>query len=199
MALINCPECESEVSDKAKSCPKCGYPTADIIKNKASCPECEAEIPDNVKTCPECGYPIDSKTVNVTTTPTNKQVSEPQANKLVPPEMPGVLVGAIVIYVLNFCIGLVDASSTPNISPELAIIALGLAIANLVGFIQGCRGREWGKNLFIITLIFGDLMFIKYITPIELILDIACAICFLVPSAQKYYTAYENYRKQVDN
>jgi len=26
MALINCPECGTEVSDKAKSCPKCAYP-----------------------------------------------------------------------------------------------------------------------------------------------------------------------------
>lgn len=26
MALIRCPECEAEVSDKATSCPKCGYP-----------------------------------------------------------------------------------------------------------------------------------------------------------------------------
>ena len=25
MALINCPECEKEISDKAKSCPNCGY------------------------------------------------------------------------------------------------------------------------------------------------------------------------------
>lgn len=26
MALINCPECENQISDKAKSCPICGYP-----------------------------------------------------------------------------------------------------------------------------------------------------------------------------
>lgn len=26
MALIKCPECETDVSDKAISCPKCGYP-----------------------------------------------------------------------------------------------------------------------------------------------------------------------------
>jgi ribosomal protein L40E len=26
MALINCPECETEVSDKAEKCPKCHYP-----------------------------------------------------------------------------------------------------------------------------------------------------------------------------
>ena len=26
MALINCPECNKEISDKAKSCPNCGCP-----------------------------------------------------------------------------------------------------------------------------------------------------------------------------
>jgi ribosomal protein L7/L12 len=26
MALIRCPECSNEISDKAVSCPKCGYP-----------------------------------------------------------------------------------------------------------------------------------------------------------------------------
>jgi predicted amidophosphoribosyltransferase len=26
MAIVNCPECKVEVSDKAKSCPKCAYP-----------------------------------------------------------------------------------------------------------------------------------------------------------------------------
>ena len=26
MALINCPECNRQVSDKAESCPNCGYP-----------------------------------------------------------------------------------------------------------------------------------------------------------------------------
>jgi uncharacterized membrane protein YvbJ len=26
MALINCPDCQTEVSDKADKCPKCGYP-----------------------------------------------------------------------------------------------------------------------------------------------------------------------------
>ena len=26
MALVNCPECGKEISDKAKSCPNCAYP-----------------------------------------------------------------------------------------------------------------------------------------------------------------------------
>lgn len=28
MALINCPECGKQISDKANSCPNCGYPMA---------------------------------------------------------------------------------------------------------------------------------------------------------------------------
>lgn len=30
MALIQCPECGKEVSDKARKCPHCGYPLEDI-------------------------------------------------------------------------------------------------------------------------------------------------------------------------
>lgn len=33
MALIPCPECGSEVSDKAPTCPKCGVPIADAPKD----------------------------------------------------------------------------------------------------------------------------------------------------------------------
>lgn len=32
MALINCPECSTEISDKSISCIKCGYPIAPIIR-----------------------------------------------------------------------------------------------------------------------------------------------------------------------
>ncbi len=36
MALINCPECGTEISDKAKSCPNCGYPINTDIEDKGS-------------------------------------------------------------------------------------------------------------------------------------------------------------------
>lgn len=32
MALIKCPECSNEVSDKARACPKCGYPFKTVTK-----------------------------------------------------------------------------------------------------------------------------------------------------------------------
>lgn len=33
MALIDCPECEKQVSDKAESCPYCGYPIKDTLSD----------------------------------------------------------------------------------------------------------------------------------------------------------------------
>lgn len=41
MALIKCPECEKEISDKASACPNCGYPieslsSEGIVKIKVS-------------------------------------------------------------------------------------------------------------------------------------------------------------------
>lgn len=37
MALIKCPECEKEISDKAPACPHCGCPlTDDVVVNNLS-------------------------------------------------------------------------------------------------------------------------------------------------------------------
>jgi len=34
MALINCPECKQEISDKAISCPNCGFPLSQMSESK---------------------------------------------------------------------------------------------------------------------------------------------------------------------
>ena len=36
MALIKCPECGREISDKAVSCPGCGYPMQDMVQDNRS-------------------------------------------------------------------------------------------------------------------------------------------------------------------
>ena len=41
MALINCPECSKDVSDKAESCPNCAYP----IMKKQKTPEAQSLQP----------------------------------------------------------------------------------------------------------------------------------------------------------
>lgn len=57
MALIKCPECGSEISDKATECPNCGY----ILEKKPIakvCEECGAELENGAKICPQCGCPV---------------------------------------------------------------------------------------------------------------------------------------------
>ena len=56
MAMISCLECGAQVSDKAESCIKCGYP---II----TCSECNTLVSDNLEACAECGCPIKKATL----------------------------------------------------------------------------------------------------------------------------------------
>ena len=64
MALIKCPECRKEISDKARACPNCGYPVNEEKKEKrinlvaAKCPNCGSNIEvnqsDNKSKCEYC-------------------------------------------------------------------------------------------------------------------------------------------------
>lgn len=67
MALIECPNCGKEISDKAKDCIHCGYNLEEhydeIISNNlfpiAICPECKIAITKKSSQCPNCGCPLD--------------------------------------------------------------------------------------------------------------------------------------------
>ena len=53
MALIKCPECGKDVSDKAPICPHCGYnPNVQTIV----CPECGNQYSSELANCPQCGF-----------------------------------------------------------------------------------------------------------------------------------------------
>lgn len=62
MPLINCPNCNNSVSDKASVCPNCNY----AIKNeknelKITCEDCKNEFDGNLSACPICGCPTPAK------------------------------------------------------------------------------------------------------------------------------------------
>lgn len=46
MALINCPECDQQVSEKAKACPNCGFPIEEMSKSEETAlfPELPADL-----------------------------------------------------------------------------------------------------------------------------------------------------------
>ena len=57
MAMIVCPQCGEQVSEKAKKCVHCGAIL--IPEEKKHCTECGAELEEGMKECPNCGCPVD--------------------------------------------------------------------------------------------------------------------------------------------
>ena len=61
MSIIICPECKNNVSDKASSCPHCGYPIYMQIHNtakKIKCNHCDNMNDAYNTSCSFCGAPI---------------------------------------------------------------------------------------------------------------------------------------------
>lgn len=62
MALIKCPECSKEVSDRASSCPNCGCPvTKNELDNELICSKCGVINPNDRTYCVHCGHIFSSK------------------------------------------------------------------------------------------------------------------------------------------
>ena len=57
MAMIVCPHCGKQISEKARKCVHCG--TILIPEEKKYCTECGAELEEGMTECPNCGCPID--------------------------------------------------------------------------------------------------------------------------------------------
>lgn len=61
MALISCPNCGKEISDKAFKCPQCGYVLNESAIDKQQhnvCEECGTIFPLESTFCPNCGCPV---------------------------------------------------------------------------------------------------------------------------------------------
>lgn len=58
MALIICPDCGKQFSDKAQACPQCGAPVNSAPKiSTLPCEDCGFSVPSNASSCPKCGCP----------------------------------------------------------------------------------------------------------------------------------------------
>lgn len=57
MAIIQCPSCGGNVSDKAEACPHCA-------SSISVCPECKSILSQEFSICPSCGFPISPQTNN---------------------------------------------------------------------------------------------------------------------------------------
>ena len=55
MALINCPVCGRQVSDRGTDCIHCG---SSLVISLAECPECGHKQAEGNERCENCGYPL---------------------------------------------------------------------------------------------------------------------------------------------
>ncbi len=65
MAMITCPNCSEEISDKAKTCVHCG--TVLIPEEKRYCVDCGAELDEGASVCPKCGCPVEDMSITEAT------------------------------------------------------------------------------------------------------------------------------------
>ena len=60
MAIIRCPECGHEISDKASFCPSCGVAIAGKV---TECPECGNVYFSEMSECPKCHHKTERKQI----------------------------------------------------------------------------------------------------------------------------------------
>ena len=66
MAIILCPECGQQISDKAKKCIYCGkLLMTEETQSKNFCYECGKEISVETEECPFCGCPLEVDDLSV--------------------------------------------------------------------------------------------------------------------------------------
>lgn len=94
MAMIICPNCGEQISDRAKKCVHCGAVL--ITQEKIKCTECGAELEKGATECPNCGCPVeDMKIADKQEKPQKVEVTGVKVTKRVK-----IIIGIVVVALL---------------------------------------------------------------------------------------------------
>lgn len=96
MAIIKCPYCDKEISDKAKKCVYCKKSIAEKNSEKATyiCKECGSKIDNRKRICPKCGCPVEKE----------KHKLSSAAKKMILILTGTLAIAAIISIILYFCL-----------------------------------------------------------------------------------------------
>ena len=113
MAMIPCPDCGQEISDKAKKCIHCGKVLIEEVKPQKFCAECGKEIPIDAEECPFCGCPVEPEK------PENPAVAE--ISKTVKKNKKPIIIAAAIVAVILVVVMITSmAGATLNEHEQLA-------------------------------------------------------------------------------
>ena len=183
MALIRCPECGKEISDKAASCPNCGYP----VKENSNFDQIDNTYYD--------GY--ENKYLSGIDKPSNEKVKNSKAKKL---KLYGIT--DLIIGILLF---LVIITSDGNIAGNMRMMgAAWFFLCCGVLHMLGLRKKEYSFICIIFYLIgilfnllFSSMIFAHIIIVILMIVFLVSSVAYLKKSGNNYEDirlVYENNR-----
>lgn len=97
MAMITCPECGQEISDKSKKCVHCGKVfVEEAVNEEIKCEECGATLSENDSVCPNCGCPVEVKGAD-NIRPQKVEVTNIELTK----KTKKIIIGIVVIIILG--------------------------------------------------------------------------------------------------
>lgn len=99
MAMIKCPECGGEVSDKAKKCIHCGKIFTE--EPQRICVECGKEIDIDAMECPYCGCPIEEEKKQIVSMLKTSEKTKKNLRKLIIPIVVVVLIAVTGLIIYN--------------------------------------------------------------------------------------------------
>lgn len=115
MAMIKCPECGQEISDKAKKCVHCGKVLIEDKPATKICSDCGKENPIDATECTHCGCPFEEDKTPVQTVQMEK--SKKDLKKIVIPVIVAVIV--IVMGLIIYNVKVVKPKNTYNEAMDL--------------------------------------------------------------------------------
>lgn len=103
MAMIKCPECGQEISDKAKKCVHCGKVLIEDKPATKVCGDCGKENPIDATECVHCGCPFEEIAPPENSPVQTVQAEKPKNNlkKIIIPVIAAVVVIAVGLIVYN--------------------------------------------------------------------------------------------------
>lgn len=130
MAIIKCPECGHEISDKAPVCPNCGVAIAGMITH---CPQCGNVYFKTEETCPVCHHTENQPVQNMATNPVEQPAENPLQNAA--PVQPAAPVQTPVTPTPSYQTE--SAPMQPAMEPKKKPTGLYIAIAAVVIIVAG--------------------------------------------------------------
>ena len=116
MAMIKCPECGQEISDKAKKCVHCGKILIEEKPETKICNECGNENPIDATECMHCGCPFDDEKEeekkDVVSAITTEKTTTKNMKKIIIPIVAAVLI--IVVGLIVYNVKVVKPKNTYN-------------------------------------------------------------------------------------